>query len=165
MIFGNAFITHFKLITILLIGLFYSNVSLASLIESKKDLQHNLAYKYQALDKKIKECATLKSRPVTISDPWLKSLPEQTQKIILFELYKKAQKRCSRQEEVEYIVASVELAIIGEKQPLNEYINLRQYDFIDPEGMKIIEKLDQKEIKRISELPEYQYPFNLLSPF
>ncbi|EMK3325751.1 hypothetical protein HGG78_18235 [Vibrio aestuarianus] len=165
MIFGNVFTTHFKLIPLLLTSLLYSSTSLASFIEGKQDLQFDLANKYQALDKKMKECSTLKKRPVTIDDPWLKSLPEQTQRIVLFELYKKAQKRCSQSEETAYIAAAVELAIIGEEQPLNEYIKLRTYDSIDPEGVKIIEKLDEKELKRVSQLHQYQYPFDLFSPF
>lgn len=168
MLSGNVSIIRFNLMNAIL-GLILGVVGLPAagetFPETTQSLQKELVLKYQALNERVKACSAFKKRRVMVTDKWLKNLPEQTQKIILFELYKKAQQRCAADNELAYINAIFELAVYGENQPLNEYIQLRRYDLIDAEGKAILEQLEQSELKRISDLPEYQEPFNLLSAF
>lgn len=168
MLSGSVFIIRFNLMKAVL-GLILGLIALPAVgegfPETVQNLQKQLVLKYQAFDKKMKTCSLLKERRIKITDKWLQSLPEQTQKIILFELYKKAQQRCVAEDELVYISAIFELAVYGEEEPLNEYIQLRRYDLIDIEGKAILAQLEQSELKRIFELPEYQKPFNLLSAF
>lgn len=161
--FGHVYTTHFKLFLALLPLTF--SVSAAGL-ESKESLQQTYVETYEALNQKVGECSKLKKqRNISITDEWLQSQPLLTQKVVLFELSKKAEKRCAQAEETDYVNAIFELAVIGESDALNQYIELRRYDLPKESNKKILDKLDNKQLERLAELEKFQSPFNLISAF
>lgn len=161
--FGRVYTTRFKLLLALLPISFATS---ATGIDTKDVLQQKYIETYEALNLKVGECSQLKKqREISITDEWLKSQPALTQKVILFELSKKAEKRCSQLEETNYINAIFELAVIGETDALNEYIELRRYDLPKSDSQKILAELDNKDLNRLAESEKFQLPFNMLSAF
>lgn len=161
--FGHAYTTHFKLFLALISLSFGAS---AAGLESKESLQQTYVDTYEALNQKVGECSKLKKqRNISVTDEWLQSQPLLTQKVVLFELSKKAEKRCAQAEETDYVNAIFELAVIGESDPLNQYIELRRYDLPKETNKKILDKLDSKQLERLTKLDKYQSPFNLMSAF
>ncbi|WP_394126935.1 hypothetical protein [Vibrio hepatarius] len=161
--FGHVYITRFKLLMVLAL---LSGCASASGLETKESLQIKYIEVYDALNQKVGECSKLKKqRQITIDDEWLKSQPTLTQKVVLFELSKMAEKRCAQPEESDYVNVIFDLAVFGEADALNEYIELRRYDLPQEDNKKILSSLDQEQLRHLSTLEKYQAPFNLFSAF
>ncbi|PKF80629.1 hypothetical protein CW749_05505 [Vibrio sp. vnigr-6D03] len=162
MIFGNVFLTRCKIGLALALTPCLTNAELVNTIESSQKL---LAETYVNLNEKLEICSTLKKRPVKIEDKWLKEQSLIAQKAIILELSKKATKRCAQLEESAYINAAFELAVYGERKALDEYLKLRSYDKPNSEIQAILDTLDHDQLKRISKLNQYQFPFDAISAF
>ena len=159
---GNVSTIRFKnLMALILVGFSFS----ANSLNTKEFHQEKYAEAYLALNEKVAYCSELKNRDIDISDEWLNNQTIMVQKVVLFELLKAAEKRCAQIEETIYIDAIFELAVIGEKDALNEYLELRRYDLPRKENKQILDSVDRKHLDRLLKLEQYQMPFNIFSAF
>ncbi|CAM3704656.1 hypothetical protein VA7868_01500 [Vibrio aerogenes CECT 7868] len=155
--FGNASITLFKILILLAV----SGTSFADIIQTKESLESRLQQQYGILNAKIKVCRTYQSRQIKITDKWLLAQTKQVQRVVIGELYKHAMNQCSREEERDYVNTLIQLAAIGEKEPLDQYIMLKGKDTTDSRGLELFRQqhVNLKEIDRLATLPKYQIPF------
>lgn len=162
MSFGHVFTIRFNLALVLIFASLSANASFETMTTNALQLEYTKAY--ESLNEKLEQCSTSgDSRTIEITDKWLKSLPNQTQRIILFVLAGKADKRCAQVEETRYVQAMFELAVIGEDKALNDYIQLQQYGKFDGDALDILNKLEPRELLRLSRLEKYQQPFNAMT--
>ncbi|MEF1257192.1 hypothetical protein [Vibrio sp. M260112] len=162
MSFGHVFIIRFNLALVLLFASLSANANFETM--TTKALQFEYTKAYESLNEKLEQCSILGDlRTIEITDEWLKSLSNQTQRIVLFVLAGKADKRCAQVEESRYVQAMFELAVIGEDNALNDYIKLQQYGKLDDDALKILNKLNPSELLRLSRLEKYQQPFNAMT--
>ncbi|EPE5942135.1 hypothetical protein ACSKC7_004792, partial [Vibrio alginolyticus] len=86
-------------------------------------------------------------------------------KAILFFLQYEAENNCVKQAELEYLQAAYKLAILGDSQAINEYIQLNKFGAISEDIQNQINSVDREELSRLLKLEKYQTPFDIFSAF
>lgn len=142
-----------------------STVSASELIVNIEDAYSHAKSSYARLNNAVEFCLGEKDRKVKISDPWLKSQPVEKQKAILFFLQNKAESNCVQQAELDYLQAVYKLAILGDSQAINEYIQLNRLGGISEELQSHLNSIDRDELSRLLLLDKYQTPFDVFSAF
>ncbi|MDV5047562.1 hypothetical protein [Vibrio diabolicus] len=161
--FGRVYTILYSLVSV---SIFLpSYVSAQDFIVDIEDAYRNLKSSYVRLNNVVESCLDKKDRKIVISDTWLKSQPIEKKKAILFFLQYEAESNCVQQAELDYLQAAYKLAILGDSQAINEYIQLNKFGAISEDIQSQINSVDREELSRLLKLEKYQTPFDIFSAF
>jgi hypothetical protein len=161
--FGPAFIIRFKAIIVTLV--ISCSVSAGNIVTDKALALENAKLAYVKLNNRVDICLGKKDREIDITDSWLLKQPIEKQKAIAFVLLKYAEDKCAQNEENAYIKAIFDLAVLGDRKALDEYIELSQYGNLDDNIRGLLDGVSKKEIEKLSVMDKYSTPFDIISAF
>ncbi|MEZ8095622.1 hypothetical protein L4D00_10520 [Photobacterium swingsii] len=142
-----------------------SSVSASDFVVNIEDAYSNVKSSYVRLNNTVESCLDEKGRKVAITDPWLMSQSVEKQKAILYFLQYEAESNCVQQAELDYLEATYKLAILGDAQAINEYIQLNRLGGISEELTEQLNSVERDELSRLLLLDKYQTPFDVFSAF
>lgn len=122
---------------------------------------------YSDLENKTGQCLDMRKKKFKgEGNEFLYSLSEKEREKVLFFVYQIAMGRCVKDETLNYLNALINYSSVsGDKEQLNKWIKLHGVgNDLHKENNQIIgaiKHIPYKEIVRLSELPEFYYPFNI----